>query len=55
MSTGELGGWVESEDNLSHDGNCWVSECAEVSEDAKVYGNAKVSGHASVYGDSALK
>lgn len=27
---GDLGGYIESEDNLSHDGNAWVSGSAWV-------------------------
>ena len=34
VEKGELGGFIENEDNLSHDGNAWVS------------GNARVSGNA---------
>lgn len=36
IKTGDIGGFVESEENLSHDGLCWVS------------GNARVSGNAQV-------
>ena len=43
---GDLGGFLESEDNLSHQGDCWVSGDAKVFEDAKVYGNAQVYGNA---------
>ena len=39
VKTGDVGGFVESENNLSHDGLCWV------------YGNAWVYGDARVYGD----
>ncbi|MEM5829666.1 MAG: hypothetical protein QW040_03125 [Candidatus Aenigmatarchaeota archaeon] len=52
---GELGGLIESEDNLSQDGNAWVcgDACvygrARVSEDARVLENARVSGDASVF------
>ena len=38
VKAGELGGWIESERNLSHEGNCWVSEDARVSGNAWVYG-----------------
>lgn len=40
VKTGELGGYIESERNLSQEGNCWV------------YGNAKVCGNAWVCGDA---
>lgn len=36
IKQGEIGGWIENEDNLSHCGDCWVLG------NAKVYGNAKV-------------
>ena len=58
VEKGELGGFIEKEDNLSHSGNAWVSGNAQVygnawvSGNAKVYGNAQVSGNAWVYGDA---
>ena len=52
VKKGDKGGWIESEKNLSHEGNAWVSGNAEVYGDAWVSGNAKVSGNAEVYGYS---
>ena len=46
VEKGELGGFIEKEDNLSHDGDAWVYGNAQVSGDARVYGNAQVSGNA---------
>ena len=46
VKAGELGGYAEKEENISQDGNAWVSG------DARVYGNAWVSGDARVYGDA---
>ncbi|MCB2935823.1 polymer-forming cytoskeletal protein [Streptococcus suis] len=43
VEVGDLGGYIEKEDNLSHDGNAWVSGNAKVWGDAEVSGNAKVS------------
>ena len=43
---GDLGGYIEKEDNLS--GDAWVSG------NAQVYGNARVSGNAWVYGDARV-
>jgi hypothetical protein len=37
---------VESERNLSQEGNCWVCGNAKVCGDAEVCGNAKVCGNA---------
>ena len=55
---GDKGGYVESEANLSHDGDCWVFGDALVYgdawvfDDARVSGNARVSGDAQVFGDA---
>ena len=46
VEKGELGGFIEKEDNLSHDDNAWVSGNAWVYGDARVSGNAQVSGNA---------
>jgi len=44
VAAGDLGGYVESEKNLSHDGSAWVYG------EAQVYGSAWVYGEARVYG-----
>ena len=60
VSAGDLGGFLESEKNLSQNGNAWVfgnAEVygnAEVSGDARVYGNAEVYGDARVYGNARV-
>lgn len=63
---GDLGGWVESEDNLSHDGDAWVYgdakvygmawvySSAKVSDDARICGNARVHGGAWVHGKARV-
>jgi len=43
VKAGYPGGWIESEKNLSHDGDCWVWH------NAKIYDNAQVSGNAQIY------
>jgi carbonic anhydrase/acetyltransferase-like protein (isoleucine patch superfamily) len=48
IEAGGLGGFLESENNLSHDGNCVVLY------DALVHGNALVSGNAKVYGNARV-
>ena len=52
VKKGELGGFIEKEENLSQIGNAWVSGDARVYGDAEVYGNAWVSGDAEVSGDA---
>lgn len=65
LEPGDLGGWVQSEANLNHEGECWVAdggmviENARVSEDATVwnslvFGNARVSGNCIVFGDAQV-
>jgi prolyl-tRNA synthetase len=43
VSAGDLGGFLESEKNLSQNGDAWVYGDAEVYGDARVYGDAEVS------------
>lgn len=43
VKIGDLGGYIENEDNLSHDDNCWI------------YDNARVYGRACVYDDAIVK
>jgi len=51
---GKTGGWLESYDNLSQDGDCKVLDEAKVYDNAKVYGNVKVYGYAIVYGNAEV-
>ena len=50
VNKGDLGGFIESEDNLSQEGITWVYDNARVFGDAKVFGNALVYGNAVVFG-----
>ena len=52
VKTGDLGGYIEKEENLSHFGEAWVSGNAWVYGDARVSGNAWASGDARVFGDA---
>lgn len=64
VKAGDLGGYVEKEENLSQYGRAWVSGnarvygdawvfcSAQVYGDAQVFGNAYVYGSAQVYGDA---
>ena len=54
VKTGEFGGYIEKEENLSHFGNAWISGDARVFGDARVSGNARVYGDAKVYGDARV-
>lgn len=66
VKTGYLGGYVEKEENLSHEGNCWVDdnaqvygntqiyEKAQIYENAQLFENAQVRGNAQVYGEAQV-
>jgi hypothetical protein len=54
VKAGELGGWVASWYNLSQEGDCWVSDNAQVIGNAQVGGDAWVSGNAVVGGDAVV-
>jgi hypothetical protein len=50
VKSGDLGGWVQSENNLSHVGNCWIYNKAFVLDNAWMWDNARVFGDACVFG-----
>ncbi len=52
VKRGEVGGFVEKEENLSQDGDAWVYGNARVYGSARVDDNARVCGSARVYGDA---
>ena len=54
VGKGQLGGYIEKEENLSHDGNAWVYDNALVYGDALVSGDAMVSGDARVSGNAMV-
>ena len=49
---GQTGGWVEKEENLSQNGDAWVSDNAVVSDSALIRGSAVIKDNAVVKGDS---
>lgn len=60
VKAGELGGYVEKEENLSHEGQAWIFDdavaCgdARISGDAQLFGRARVCGHAKVGGKAKV-
>lgn len=54
VKIGDLGGFVETKQNLSNMGNAWVYGNAEVCSDARVCDNARVCGDARVYGNARV-
>lgn len=54
VQKGDLGGFIESEANLSQDGDAWVHEKAYVLGNALVKGDALVTGNAWVTGEAVV-
>lgn len=54
VKSGDVGGWIEEERNLSHEGEAWVAGNAMVSDNASVYGDAIVCDSALVYGNAKV-
>lgn len=48
VKAGDLGGWVESEFNLSQNNTCWIYG------DAKCYGKGRVTKRAILYGEASV-
>lgn len=51
VKAGDLGGYVEREQNLSQQGKAWIYGNAKVWGNAEVHGNAEIWGSAKVYGN----
>lgn len=48
VKKGDLGGFIEKESNLSHDGDCWIYDDAKVFDNARILDNAKITKNSSV-------
>ena len=54
VKKGDIGGYVQSEDNLSHKGCCWVCDDAKIYNEARIYGNAQVMDYAVIQGNARI-
>ena len=66
VEAGDLGGWIQSENNLSQKGDCWVYDEAKCMDYAKIYDNStmhnnsvmcdfsEIHDNSRMYGDSEL-
>lgn len=58
VTVGDLGGYIEKEENLSHDDDAWISDNARISgnarisDKARIYGDARISGNACIFGNT---
>ena len=51
---GDLGGFIQSDYNLSQDGDCWIFNDACVFYKAQVYENARITEKAQIYGNAKV-
>lgn len=54
VKAGDLGGWLESEWNLSQEGDCWVADEAKVMDQAQVQHHAIVRHHAIIGAQASI-
>ena len=54
VKKGDIGGYIKKEENLSHEGDCWVFGNALVYDNARVYDNVCVCGEARVYDNACV-
>ena len=60
IKIGDLGGYVENENNLSHEGNCWIYDDAKamdysvISDNSRMYNNSKMYDYSIMHGNSTM-
>lgn len=54
VKAGDLGGFVESADNLSQDGNCWLYDKSMAVGNSRVTGSARLLGNAIASGSTEV-
>ena len=54
VEKGDLGGWIQSEDNLSQKGYCWIYDNAKCMDDARMYDNSRMYDDSVMYDYSAI-
>ena len=55
VKAGQLGGYVESEKNLSQEGNCWIGRDVVLMDDARVEDNATILGDSAVRNNGTVR
>lgn len=55
VHAGELGGFVQCEDNLSCEGECWLYDDSIAAEESRVCGNATLRGNACARGGAYIE
>ena len=51
---GDIGGFVENENNLSHKGNCWIYDDAKAMDNSIMYDNSRICDKSELHDDSEM-
>lgn len=54
VKKGDLGGFIEKEENLAHYGTCWIYDNACVYENAIIHMNANIYADANIFGQASI-
>ena len=54
VKVGDKGGWIEREQNLSQEGNCWLYDNAKAYEYSQVTEDVKADSNVEIYGNAFL-
>ncbi|WII39673.1 hypothetical protein [Paenibacillus thiaminolyticus] len=54
VKAGDLGGWIQKEENLNHSGDCWIYDRAAAFGNARVSGNASLRNEALAYDNAFI-
>ena len=54
VKKGDIGGFVENDYNLSHEGNCWIYDNAKAMDNSRIYGDSEMYENSKMYGNSAM-
>ena len=54
VKKGDIGGYIQSEKNLSQLGDCWIYDNAKIYNNAVIRDNARVCDNARIWGDSKI-
>ena len=54
VAVGDLGGYIEKEENLSHDDDAWIYDKACVCDNACISGNARICHDARIYNNAHI-
>ena len=54
IKRGDIGGYVENENNLSHEGDCWIYDDAKAMDNSAMYGNSAMYNNSRMYDNSEM-